>query len=927
MASSSFTASTSMDVPQTQNTAPVLEFRCLYTSDLRRKQKRWQDGRLKFHTFNKRVMVYDERSNFVGDTHWREDAAFDEGEEFELERGGILVEVGECVGKRDQDLSELVDKRVKEREERAAAKGAAATPSRPHASLIRTSQATPGPLQHKPLNVLLATTGHYGRAVIPQTSPFEEKQRLINGNKDGVGKERPAKRRKPNEDALSKSGYAQNLMGATLSLASSRPLSTATIFYEPVIARPNAREIPTPTIDLTGDQDEDEEKDIGIRAAKVTDDRVSGQRRGKDQRRLKRSSASNGYASNLTGASLTLFRPEGLLAKQSTKILPGTISTKSIQGKDGDSSSELEEESSVDMESLAAELLTVAKPSTEATRKLVKSSKRNPKLGPGSSSPPLADTPITKIIRTSARKQVKSRNALPVFEDRSSSPGTAEVPMPKPTRNLQSVPIEKPSAGTPTPEQSASVLRIKARPPRKMMMLLDRPSSRSSSTVKSLTTKRQRQPPKHPQNSNLSSNEVVLSQATMHLDAFCQRQEEIIQARLDGKRSTFDLEDLLSSPEDRGIDHQTIDLILSRKGLPLEKETVVELKQPSITGQDPKPAAKPERSFPENELNLGDVSESQPKAASSLVSNSTSNGPGDGDACPRDQNVLPGSKANDERGNSSPSPILQDENSTAFPTIGQAPQRLAPTNTVVTIATKEMGNQTVTKTSQGSPRMSKLPDHFSSAIQAATDHFRALIKSSASSGGQLLGALSSAPEEKDHAEQIPSALSPQEKEETSSSELVAKPSPRPSTTGNISNNGSELLQFGSDAGETSTESFGNAPPILAANGKFDSLKARLVNPATQGKSLQTIAANTVDSLAPAFSLMPPPPAAPRITSRPQRNLERNFVAEERPPPGGYTGDRTMAGPWSRESYDLFGSWLPPGTGSGGLASDALANNG
>jgi hypothetical protein len=884
MASSSFTASTSMDVPQTQNTAPVLEFRCLYTSDLRRKQKRWQDGRLKFHTFNKRVMVYDERSNFVGDTHWREDAAFDEGEEFELERGGILVEVGECVGKRDQDLSELVDKRVKEREERAAAKGAAATPSRPHASLIRTSQATPGPLQHKPLNVLLATTGHYGRAVIPQTSPFEEKQRLINGNQEGVGKERPAKRRKLNEDAASKSGYAQNLMGATLSLASSRPLSTATIFYEPVIARPNAREIPTPTIDLSGDQ----------------------------------------YASNLIGASLTLSRPEGLLARQSTKILPGTISTKSIQGKDGDSSSEPEEESSVDMESLAAELLTVAKASTEATRKLVKSSKRNPKSGPGSSSPPLADTPITKIIKTSVRKQVKSRNALPAFEDRSSSPGTVEVPMPKPTRNLHNGPIEKRSAATPTPEQSASVLRIKARPPRKMMMLLDRPSSRSSSTVKSLTTKRQ--PPKHPQNSNLSSNEVVLSQATMHLDAFCQRQEEIIQARLDGKRSTFDVEDLLSSPEDKGIDHQTIDLILSRKSQLLEKETVVGLEQPSITSQDPKPAAKPERSFPEIELNLGDVSEPQLKAASSLVSNSATNGPGDGDACPTDQNVLLGSNAKDERGNSSPSPMLQDENSTAFPTIRLAPQRLAPTNTVVTIATKEMGDQTVTKTSQGSPKMSKLPDHFSSAIQAATDHFRALIKSSASSGGQWLGAISSAPEEKDHAEQIPSALSPQEKEETSS-ELVAKPSPSSSTVGNISNNGSELLQVGSDAGKASTESFGNAPSILAANGKFDSLKARLVNPATRGKSLQTIAANTVDSLAPAFSLMPPPPAAPRITSRPQRNLGRNFVAEERPPPGGYTGDRTMAGPWSRESYDLFGSWLPPGTGSGGLASDVLANNG
>src|SRR6187402_2584144 len=96
----------SLEIPQSQNTAPVLEFRCLYTQDIRRKQKRWQDGRLKFHTFNKRVMVFDERSNFVGDTHWRRDSEFDAGEELELERGGILVEVGECAGRRDQDLFE-----------------------------------------------------------------------------------------------------------------------------------------------------------------------------------------------------------------------------------------------------------------------------------------------------------------------------------------------------------------------------------------------------------------------------------------------------------------------------------------------------------------------------------------------------------------------------------------------------------------------------------------------------------------------------------------------------------------------------------------------------------------------------------------------------------------------------------------------------
>lgn len=111
--SGSAAVTASMNVPHTQNTAPVLEFRCLFTQDLRRKQKRWQDGRLKFHTFNKRIMVYDDRSNFVGDTHWREDSDFAEGEELELERSGTLVEVGECVGRRDQDLTELVDKRVK----------------------------------------------------------------------------------------------------------------------------------------------------------------------------------------------------------------------------------------------------------------------------------------------------------------------------------------------------------------------------------------------------------------------------------------------------------------------------------------------------------------------------------------------------------------------------------------------------------------------------------------------------------------------------------------------------------------------------------------------------------------------------------------------------------------------------------------------
>ncbi|KAI9884101.1 MAG: hypothetical protein M1823_004105 [Watsoniomyces obsoletus] len=101
----------SLAVPPTQNTALVLEFRCLYTHDLRRKSKRWQDGFLRFHTFNKRVMVYDLPRNFVGDCHWRGNNDLDDGDELELESSGALVQVGEVIGRTEQDLSGLFDKR------------------------------------------------------------------------------------------------------------------------------------------------------------------------------------------------------------------------------------------------------------------------------------------------------------------------------------------------------------------------------------------------------------------------------------------------------------------------------------------------------------------------------------------------------------------------------------------------------------------------------------------------------------------------------------------------------------------------------------------------------------------------------------------------------------------------------------------------
>ncbi|KAL2886877.1 hypothetical protein HOO65_060707 [Ceratocystis lukuohia] len=174
--------------------APVIEFSCLFSHDLKRKQKRWKDGRLKFHTFNKRVMVYDDRGNSVGDMHWQEHLIFQEGEEIYLDRGGVVVQVCECKGYKEQDLTELLTRR-----HRATApppESTAATPLQNRGS--RRAPATSfNPLVpcHLPYMILLnlrklfmelaglpvsktPSRGPIGRAIIPR-SPFEEGERNL----------------------------------------------------------------------------------------------------------------------------------------------------------------------------------------------------------------------------------------------------------------------------------------------------------------------------------------------------------------------------------------------------------------------------------------------------------------------------------------------------------------------------------------------------------------------------------------------------------------------------------------------------------------------------------------------------------------------------------------------------------------------------
>ncbi|KAL8718378.1 MAG: hypothetical protein Q9181_008209, partial [Wetmoreana brouardii] len=185
------------------NTAPVLSFRCLYTHDLRRKAKRWQDGVLKFHTFNKRVMVYDVPRNYIGDTHWHEPQPVQDGDEFELDKG-VLVQVGEEVERTNTDLTELLEKRKAkpplDRDDRSLQNGSAvdrATKSSAtsiYCTAVERPTSTPfTQLRPKSLNALLGKPrGPVGSAVLPTKSPADERREKENNHhNEGRSPKRP----------------------------------------------------------------------------------------------------------------------------------------------------------------------------------------------------------------------------------------------------------------------------------------------------------------------------------------------------------------------------------------------------------------------------------------------------------------------------------------------------------------------------------------------------------------------------------------------------------------------------------------------------------------------------------------------------------------------------------------------------------------
>ncbi|KAF2678218.1 hypothetical protein K458DRAFT_423401 [Lentithecium fluviatile CBS 122367] len=190
-------------VPASQNTAPVNEYRCLFTSDLRRKQKRWQDGYLKFHTFNSRVMVYDTSRNFLGDTYWKEPNEVQEGDELTLDKG-IMVQVAEPMGVTQTDLTPLLE-RKKESPQRNNAGPMPRTLPKPAVPATNALRAR-SQLRHKSLNMLLGTPkGPIGKAA-PMRSPFEMRKEKENQ----FAEERASKRQKTAHSPTADNGPASN---------------------------------------------------------------------------------------------------------------------------------------------------------------------------------------------------------------------------------------------------------------------------------------------------------------------------------------------------------------------------------------------------------------------------------------------------------------------------------------------------------------------------------------------------------------------------------------------------------------------------------------------------------------------------------------------------------------------------------------------
>ncbi|KAF7865397.1 hypothetical protein EAF04_006373 [Stromatinia cepivora] len=945
----------SMDVPPDQNTAPVLEFRCLYTADTRRKQKRWQDGRLKYHTFNKRVMVFDERANLVGDAHWREKASLDEGAELELERNGILVEVSEFIERRDQDLTELIDKRVKEREERFIARNGDSSPARFPASIIRSQSIAAAHLKPKPLNSILGTpSGHYGKALIPNTSPFEQRQMLNASHASENDSPRSTKRRKANEPLPNKISFAQNLIGATLSFTPT-PLSTGPMRYESLKLK-SIQQSESNDNKENGDSNEatpsSREQSLIVGMARNTNpfkSRIQAQKRDKPVK--------SGYANNLTGASLLLtpFR----------EAISRNMETNSVVQKNQPATIDLSMDPSSDEDTHPA--------------------------------------PVPKLKEAVGKKKKRPLN-LSEQISRLSSPPSGITPGPRPAAKESSKRQESQNISSPLnqlPERSHSSLRIKSRPRNKMLMFMDQPSPRSSALAM-----------EHGTNSSINSGAVIPSAkpySSSRSYLLTTEQETAKSTKLDPASpvakvssphassisndanndlvndygnnephiSAFpkelnlgDFEEPFSSPADIGIGHQLIDAILSRNRPP-EAQRSKPNAASSLIDQGKSVHKQQRRSS-----NIGDGSRhSRLEYLSSLndkvpqiveehaqdheyhlpkhlpeASGTTRKRTSNAVEPHKDATSYQASttKASETRSESNVRPSLAEGGMTAVsePTykpntesiitsdpaekIGSAVE--APTSVscalqqtlVIPKATTHPNIAGKSKTKNLVPNTVTIPKadgesavgimHGAGSNIIELDKLLVDITSNGSTfnaTGRFMAKIMPTPNQH-RVETVPIKMT---------SSLIGQPSKFPPAAQSSSNNvevkqsPSSIPDFIPVAKTRSDETSGFMPANQviekdaqsysseAPNPRDHGLRPRIINPATRGMSIKKTAKTTLHALVPAVNHMGPP-AAISGGGGSGRDATNNTLGN----PGHETGGK---GPWSRESFDLFGSWRRP----------------
>jgi len=498
-------------------------------------------------------MVYDDRMNYVGDTHWH-DYTLDEGEELELERGGVLVQVADCMGRKEQDLGELLGSvRGRGREDRTAGREVEGvipgTAAKSGGIASRRQMVGTNRQSQKPLSDLLGTpSGHHGRALVSITSPFEERQNTSRKEMDTA--EKPAKRRKL-ESPYAKAGYAQKLTGVTLDL-SKTPQSTAPLRREPLWARTSRR------------QEGHENPGQDGRDSMRSDIPQETPRKRQKLRLASEKEIKSGYAQNLTGAVLDLSSTqktndflrrrlplaraaardeEGLITKPSSESLDITLQPESAQSrvsrkpalKRRNISQETCEKDSatfadeiIDVTEVAAETPPTSVSKPRKVRPRIKSREQESiiTVAKASGEPIIVDDEFIDIDTLMQKGPVRtspiistSNAALRDKSPRAQSHRMSSSPVPDKSSTLPAVQQIPPPAQEKSSAEALRPLRLKSRPKRRMLLLDQNPPPLAAiaNQVAALLTMDAVPEP---------------SQATKKLEEFHKEQREKLEARI-----------------------------------------------------------------------------------------------------------------------------------------------------------------------------------------------------------------------------------------------------------------------------------------------------------------------------------------------------------------------------------------------------------